>query len=71
MTQDFVNRCERLAMMAIALTAEAAALLAEEEQGEDSGDGRGKFGSKAVPSFADALERDNRKQSAARRKFTP
>ena len=71
MTQDFVDRCERLAVVAIGLTAEAAALLAEVEQGEDSGDGRGKCDSKAVPSFADALERVNRKQVAARRRFAP
>ena len=71
MTQDFVDRCERLAVVAIALAAEAAALLAEQEQGEGSGDNRGKFGSKAVPSFAAAMEQVKRKQSAARHRFTP
>ncbi|WP_297917775.1 hypothetical protein [Metallibacterium sp.] len=71
MTRDFVDRCERLAVVAIALAAEAATLLAEEEQGEGSGDNRGKFGSHAVPSFAVAMEQVKRKQVAARRRFTP
>ena len=71
MTRDFVDRCERLAVVAIALAAEAAALLAEQEQGEGSGDGRGKCGSNAVPSFAVAMEQIKRKQEAARRRRSP
>jgi hypothetical protein len=71
MNRDFVDQAERLAMVAIALAAEAAALLAEQEQGEGSGDNRGKFGSKAVPSFAVAMEQIKHKQEAARRRRSP
>lgn len=71
MTRDFVDRCERLAVVAIALAADAAALLAEQEQGESSGDDRGKCGSAVVPSFAAAMKFAQRKEEAARRRLAP
>ena len=57
MTRDFVDRCERLAVVAIALAAEAAALLAGQEQEEGSGNNKGKRGSASVPAFSTAMDK--------------
>lgn len=69
--RDFVDQAERLAVVAIALAAQAAALLAEQEQGEGSGDDRGKCGSAAVPSFAEAMKKIERKKATAYRRYCP